>query len=181
MEDSSSWKDISNFEGLYQVNRSGEVRSIARAKENNGGTQVVNERLLKQRVDKDGYLAVTLCKSGRHYGRRVSRLVAEAYIPNPLNLPVVNHKDENKQNNDADNLEWCTVQYNTTYGTGIERMAKKQGRPVLQISDGDVIAEYYSSQCASRSTGIPQANIHKVCSGLRHRAGGYEWRFKNEY
>ena len=99
------WKDIKNFEGLYQVSDHGDIKSIERTKTNNAGTQRVEERILKQRRDKDGYLAVCLSKEGKHYGRRVNRLVAEAFIPNPECLPVVNHKDENKQNNEADNLE----------------------------------------------------------------------------
>ena len=119
-----------------------------------------------------------LSKDGKHYGRRVNRLVAEAFIPNPDCLPVVNHKDENKQNNEADNLEWCTVRYNTCYGEGPTKMAMKQGRAVLQILNGNVIKEYYSEGKASKDTSIPQVNIHKVCIGERKYAGGYKWRFK---
>lgn len=175
------WKDIKNFEGLYQVSDHGDIKSIERTKTNNAGTQRVEERILKQRRDKDGYLAVCLSKEGKRYGRRVNRLVAEAFIPNPECLPVVNHKDENKQNNEADNLEWCTVRYNTCYGDGLRKMAAKQGRPVIQVLNGNIIGEYYSTGNASKETGIPQGNIYKACAGERRIAGGYEWRFKDEY
>lgn len=175
------WKDIKNFEGLYQVNDHGDIKSIERTKTNNAGTQRIEERILKQRRDKDGYLAVCLSKEGKHYGRRVNRLVAEAFIPNPECLPVVNHKDENKQNNEADNLEWCTVRYNTCYGDGLRKMAAKQGRPVIQVLNGNIIGEYYSTGNASKETGIPQGNIYKARAGERRIAGGYEWRFKDEY
>lgn len=175
------WKDIKNFEGLYQVSDHGDIKSIERTKTNNAGTQRVEERILKQRRDKDGYLVVCLSKEGKHYGRRVNRLVAEAFIPNPECLPVVNHKDENKQNNEADNLEWCTVRYNTCYGDGLRKMAAKQGRPVIQVLNGNIIGEYYSTGNASKETGIPQGNIYKACAGERRIAGGYEWRFKDEY
>lgn len=94
---------------------------------------------------------------------------------------MVNHKDENKQNNEADNLEWCTVRYNTCYGDGLRKMAAKQGRPVIQVLNGNIIGEYYSTGNASKETGIPQGNIYKACAGERRIAGGYEWRFKDEY
>lgn len=175
------WKDVCDFEGLYQVNELGEIKSVERTKKNNAGIQAVNERILKQRTDKDGYFAVCLCKDGKHYGRRVNRLVAEAFIPNPDDLPVVHHKDENKQNNNVDNLEWCTVQYNTCYGEGLKSGAIKRGRPVIQLDNGVVINEYYSTGNASDETGIPQGNIYNACAGKRRIAGGYEWRFKDEY
>lgn len=175
------WRDIPNFEGLYLISNLGHVKSVERYKRNNSGTQFVNERLRVLSPDKDGYLRVCLSKDGLHYVKSVHRLVAEAFIPNPDNLPVINHKNEDKQDNRVENLEWCTVQYNTCYGEGIKKMAIKQGRPVLQILNNRVIEEYYSTQEASRQTGIPQANIYKVCKSERKHAGGYEWRFKDEY
>lgn len=175
------WRDVPGFEGLYLISNLGNVKSVERFKRNNAGTQFVNERIRVLTPDKDGYLKVCLSKDGKHYVKSVHRLVAEAFIPNPDNLPVINHKNEDKQDNRVTNLEWCTVQYNTCYGNGIKKMAIKQGRPVLQILNGRVIEEYYSTQEASRQTNIPQANIYKVCNCERKRAGGYEWRFKNEY
>lgn len=176
------WKDINGFEGLYQVSDTGEVKSLSRVKPNNRGTQQVNERILHKRTDKDGYFAVCLSKDGKHYGKRVNRLVADAFIPNPENHPVVNHIDEDKQNNNVSNLEWCTVKHNTLHGTGRIKTAMAQGRAVQKINlEGDVVEEFYSTCNASTKTGIPQSNIYKACSGERHTAGGYKWRFKYGY
>ena len=102
------WRDIANFEGLYLISNSGHVKSVARYKRNNAGTQFINERLRVLAPDKDGYLKVCLSKDGKYYVRSVHRLVAEAFIPNPDNLPVINHKNEDKQDNRVENLEWCT-------------------------------------------------------------------------
>lgn len=175
------WKDIHNFEGLYLISNLGNVKSIERYKRNNNGIQLVRERLLALNPDKDGYLRVCLSKNGIHYAKSVHRLVAESFIPNPNNLPVVNHKNENKQDNRAENLEWCTVQYNTMYGTGRIKTSMKQGKSVEQLDlDGNVINEFYSMGVAAKMIGIPQPNIHKVCTGIRLTAGGYKWRYKND-
>ena len=176
------WRDIANFEGLYLISNLGHVKSVERYKRNNAGTQFINERLRVLTPDKDGYLKVCLSKDGKRYVRSVHRLVAEAFIPNPDNLPVINHKNEDKQDNKVENLEWCTVRYNTMYGTGRIRTSMKQGKPVEQMDlDGNVIDEFYSMCVAAKITGIPQPNIHKVCNGVRQTAGGYKWRYKDEY
>ena len=176
------WRDIPNFEGLYLISNLGHVKSVERYKRNNAGTQFVNERLRVLSPDKDGYLRVCLSKDGLHYVKSVHRLVAEAFIPNPDNLPVINHKNEDKQDNRAENLEWCTVQYNTMYGTGRIRTSVKQGKAVEQLDLNDnVIDTFYSMHLASRITGVPQPNIYKVCNGIRRTAGGYKWRYKDEY
>ena len=176
------WRDIPNFEGLYLISNFGNVKSVERFKRNNTGTQFVNERLRVLNPDKDGYLKVCLSKDGKHYVKSIHRLVAEAFIPNPDNLPVINHKNEDKQDNRVENLEWCTVQYNTMYGTGRIRTSMKQGKSVEQLDlDGNVIDEFYSMCVAAKITGIPQPNIHKVCNGTRRTAGGYKWRYKDEY
>lgn len=103
------WKDIENYEGLYQVNELGEVKSKG--------------RILKPRPNGVGYFQVALYKNGIRKDFYVHRLVAKAFIPNPDNLPEVNHKDENKSNNTVENLEWCSAEYNINYGSHNERMA----------------------------------------------------------
>lgn len=175
------WEDVIGFEGLYQVSDQGEIRSIKRTKQNNRGFQEVNERIRVLTPDRYGYLKVCLSKDGKHYVKSVHRLVAEAFIPNPNNLPEINHKNEDKQDNRVENLEWCTQAYNMSYGGYRNRQAISQGRAVIQFDGNKPIAEYYSTQEASRQTGIPQGNIYKACTGKRRIAGGYEWRFKDEY
>lgn len=102
------WKDIAGYEGLYQVSNLGNVLSL-----NYLGHG--KKQLLKQTMTTNGYKKVILWKNGVGKNYRVNRLVAAAFIPNPDNLPIVNHKDWNRLNNCADNLEWCTVKYNSNY------------------------------------------------------------------
>lgn len=119
------WRDIEGYEGLYQVSNLGRVKSLARtAIDRRGIPHYVNERILKQAFDKDGYCLVGLHKDRKIKSGKVHRLVASAFIDNPHNLPEVNHKDENKSNNNVENLEWCTPKYNINYGTCLDRIAK---------------------------------------------------------
>ena len=113
------WKDVKGFEGLYQVSNLGRVRSLDRMKNN----RLFRGRVLRQPKDNDGYCLVTLCDGKRSKTGKVHRLVAFAFIPNPDNLPEINHIDENKENNRADNLEWCSTKYNLTYGSRKGMMA----------------------------------------------------------
>ena len=112
------WRSIPGYEGLYEVSSYGRVKSLERYKSNNGGIQLIKERILKPNNTKKGYLTVQI----RNKKFKVHRLVALTFIPNPENLPQVNHKDEDKTNNNVDNLEWCDAKYNSNYGTSIERM-----------------------------------------------------------
>lgn len=131
------WKDIIGCEGLYQVSSKGRIRKLPHiiTDTGKGGTKRVRHYGMKYMVlqlNPQGYWTVGL--SGvKHKGTKlVSRLVAQAFIPNPNNLPCVNHKDENSKNNNVDNLEWCTRAYNNRYGTIRERhrqmmLGKKRG------------------------------------------------------
>ena len=116
------WRDVIGFEGWYQVSKTGIVRSVDR--------HIIDGRLmkgtiLKQDTDKDGYKKVSLCRSGKHYKKCVHRLVAEAFLPNYMNLPVINHIDENPGNNNVNNLEWCTAKHNVNYGNRAKKYAEK--------------------------------------------------------
>lgn len=104
------WIDISGYEGKYQVSNLGRVRSLI-YKNNANGKIYKREKLLKQFYDRNGYLRVDL-KMGKRKNAQVHRLVALAFIPNPLEKPQVNHKDKDKENNKVDNLEWVTNQEN---------------------------------------------------------------------
>ena len=117
------WKDIKEYEGLYQVSNLGRVKCL-------GNNRNKKEKILSQAKNSKGYLYVHLSKNNKKRTVAVHILVAQAFIPNILNLPEVNHKDEDKINNYSSNLEWCTRRYNNTYGSRIEkaistRMLKK--------------------------------------------------------
>ena len=106
--------------------------------------------------------------------------MAEAFIPNPYNFPCINHKDENKENNSVENLEWCDYSYNANYGTRTKRAKEKQFGDrfvVINLDTGDV---YQTPKDASRATGIHNDSISRVCKGKSKTAGGYRWRYLNE-
>lgn len=116
------WKDIIGYEGLYQISDTGEIKSLAKM----AGRSRRKERILKTYLDKDGYVKVILCKNNKTHFLSVHRLLAEVFIPNPFNYEQINHKDENKKNNNLTNLEWCTCKYNINYGTRTKRAMEKR-------------------------------------------------------
>ena len=112
------WRPIVGYEELYEVSNLGRVRSIDRyVKYSNGQIHLHKGKVLSPVKSNLGYLLVSLCCNGKYKMFLVHRLVTEAFIPNPENLPEVNHKDEDKANNSVDNLEWCDRSYNNNYGT----------------------------------------------------------------
>jgi hypothetical protein len=165
------WRDIPGYEGLYQVSNLGNVRSL------NYRRSGYAKNLLP-RFDGNGYRIVSLSREGKAKNAEIHRLVAIAFIPNPHNLPVVNHKDETRTNDCVDNLEWCTQQYNCTYGSAKARFAVARSKPVEQLKDGVVVKRWESSNAAGRA-GFSQTHISKCCNGVpkykTHK--GYEWRY----
>ena len=158
-------KDIKNYEGLYGITSCGKVWSYRR------------KRFLNTMTKSNGYLYVCLCKEGQRKWCRVHRLVAEAYIPNPENLPQVNHKDENKTNNCLQNLEWCDASYNTNYGTRNEKVSNKLKKPILQYDlDGNFIREWSSASDVRKEV---QSHICKCLKGRKKSAYGFIWKYKD--
>lgn len=166
------WKDIKNYEGLYQVSNLGRIRSFYNYKRN--GNNILTPQI------KRGYYQVGLRKDKKRKWYQLHRLIATAFIPNPKNLPQVNHKDENKTNNSIDNLEWCTVSYNNCYGTRLKRVKEKTSRAVLQYDlKGNFIKEYNSLSEASVCCNIKSpGNITECCKGKYKQAGGFIWKYK---
>lgn len=171
-----TWKDIRDYENLYQTSNLGRARSLDRwVKDTNGSLRFYKGKILKLCTDKYGYLKVGLCKNNKYKKFYVHRLVAEAFIPNPDNLPCVNHKDENKQNNNVENLEFCTYEYNNTYGTRIEKCSK----PILQYTfDGQFVREWESAKQAEREGGFKSENISACCKGKRKKYKNFIWKYK---
>ena len=116
------WRTIEGYEGLYEVSNLGRVRSLDMyVKGRYGNYRLHKGKVLSPAKDKNGYLKVNLCYNGKDKIIRVHRLVAGAFVSNPDNLPEVNHKDEDKTNNNVENLEWCNRKDNINYGTRTER------------------------------------------------------------
>lgn len=113
-------------------------------------------------------------KGSHPTAKRVHRLVAEAFIANPHNYLYVNHIDEDKSNNSVDNLEWCSAEYNNSYGSRLERVAKSLSKPVLQCDlKGNVLKRFESIQAVEDELGIWHSNIIKVLNNERNSAGGF--------
>lgn len=175
------WKDVVGYEGLYQVSNKGNVRSLDHYASNGFKEILYKGRVLKWNRNKKGYWSVMLCKQGKPKRFYVHRLVAEMFIPNPHDLPEINHKDENQLNNCVENLEWCNRKYNLTYGTLQERSAKTRGHSVKQYTlEGNFVKEYRSARNAAEALGKPHGGmpIQKCCQGTQKTAYGYIWRYK---
>lgn len=172
------WRDIKGFEGVYQVSNMGRVRSL----DHITGGKHWRGKILSTAVTA-GYPIVKLSKGSEKHPRRVHRLVAEAFLDNPENLPEVNHIDGNKNNNRMDNLEWCTSKENKIHAwvTGLTKLPPAQTpRPVIQILDEKEIASYMSMEIAEIITGIDAGTICNCCKGKRKSAGGYGWKYKED-
>lgn len=170
------WKDIIGYEGRYQVSNTGKVKSL---NYNHTG----KEGILKTRKNRGGYLLVNLWKDAKMKTCSIHRLVATAFCENPEGYTEVNHIDENKENNRAENLEYCSRSYNNTYNGRAKKAGKKQrnntkiSKAVIGIHKINGLILEFSSACeASRQTGINQGNITKCCKGIGYKsAGGYYW------
>lgn len=122
------WRDIKGFEGRYQVSNLGRVKSLRRVTQLNGRVRTEPE-LIMAVTYRAGYPTLILRKDGKRYSRQVHRLVAEAFLPNPKGLPIINHKDETRTNNCVENLEWCTQQHNIRWSAHKKRHPMDNPRP----------------------------------------------------
>lgn len=162
------WKDVPNYEGIYKVSSDGKVMSA------NG--------IKKVEIAKNGYARVCLFKNGKGKHFSVHRLVAMVFIPNPLELEMVNHIDGNKLNNNVENLEWCDLSYNIkhAYRTGLIHPATTK---VIQYTKDFVkVKEWDSIKEACEILGLTHSNICTVCKDKTNRrmCGGYIWRYAKE-
>lgn len=185
------WRDIKDYEGLYQVSNLGRVKSLEHKVKNKHGYRTVKERILKTFLDGGGYVQVYLYKNNTRTHYHVHRLVAQAFKPNPYNKPCINHLNKIRTDNRVDNLEWCTHEENNNWSdhnelisiakTGVFNI-KGKSKPVLQYTmDMVFIKEYPSVQEANRQTGIQVSSICNVCNckrGLKS-TGGYIWKYKD--
>ena len=170
MKEEEIWCPIKGYEGLYEVSDQGRVRSIKFGK----------ERILKPLRNTCGYLQVDLWKNGEHKMYLVHRLVAQTFTPNPDNLTEVNHKDEDKDNNSVQNLEWCDRKYNINYGNRNQMVSIKLSKPVLQYTkSGEFVREWKSTKDVQRNLGYFHNNISNCCNGKCKSSNGFIWKFKD--
>jgi hypothetical protein len=189
------WKDVPEFEGIYQASDLGRVKSLSRtvAHTKGSGARQIRERILHPGVNNKGYLHVVLSKNGITKSTRVHRIIAKLFNPNiHSDILEVNHKDGDKLNNKSTNLEWVTHHKNIIHSwehglsvpTGAALLIGSKhpsSKSVHQFTkDGVFIKEFGSVSEASRATGIFTSHISKVCGGKFKTAKGYKWKFKDE-
>lgn len=179
------WRDIQGYEGLYQVSNLGNVKSLNYRHRR-------EEHLLKQSINKHGYCFVMLHLNGMVKNVLVHRAVAIAFIENKCNLPLINHKDENRLNNQVENLEWCDQKYNLNYSLSRRKPNKKKRRcnitytpkkykeKVFQKNmNGEIVHEYSTVSEAARNNKMSLKSLIACCKGERKTAYGYKWEFAN--
>ena len=176
------WRDIKGFEGKYMVSNLGRVKSL-------NYRRTGKEKIMEGIDNGYGYLFVNLYRGGKSKQCLVHRLVATAFCENPSGYTELNHIDENKQNNRADNLEYCSRSYNLNYGTRNKKVAeklrgrkqteehiKKRSKPVFSVDkESGLIMWWASARDAERQTGINNSNIIQCCKGKIKSAGGHVW------
>lgn len=185
--DPEEWRDIQGYEGLYQVSNLGRVKSLDKTiVMADGRNRHQKEKILKLQINKYGYYVITLWNNKVSKQVKVHRLVAIAFIPNPENLPQVNHIDEDKLNNKTGNLEWCTALENNHHSNiAIRRHiigTEASKKPVSQYEiNGTLVASYESASEASRQIGKPQgrSSICKCCNGQLNTYNGYVWKWND--
>ena len=171
------WKDIEGYDN-YQISSLGNVRKITK----NGFTHIKCSPRGSQKTSKtkEKYMGVTLSKNGTRKGFSIHRLVAEAFIPNPNNYPLINHINGIKDDNCVCNLEWCTIKQNIQHAYDVLNMRNHYGSIKQYTKEGEFIKEYDSVREASRELGIHFGNIVKCANKQRNVAGGYVWRFNSD-
>lgn len=159
MQEKEIWKDIPGYEGLYQVNQWGDIFSF------------YTNKKIKYSLFKDGYKHYVLRKNKKQHKMTAHRAVALAFIPNPNNYPIVNHKDENPSNCYIDNLEWCTYQYNSTYNDVHIRRGNNLSKKVYQYNlDGQFIREFNSVREIERELNCLSGNICRCIKEVESRS-----------
>lgn len=197
------WKNIDGFK-YYQISNLGNIKSLERTesiynyKKRTNVLRKRKEKILATRISSNGYLNISLLKNGKTTTELVHRLVAEAFIPNPDNLPQVNHINGNKQDNRVENLEWCTPSENLRHAVinGLKKSSEKQKevakknilkandkkrKQVEQLTlDGKLLKTWNSMTDIYNELNYRWGNISAVCRGKKDYAYGYKWKYRSD-
>ena len=173
------WKDILEYEGLYQVSNLGRIKSLANKSNHK------KEIIMRQHLNHKGYCVLSLCKNYKRQSKSVHRIVAQAFIPNSNNLPQVNHIDGNKTNNNVNNLEWCNNSYNQLHANKLglnkhrlESVKEVCNKPVAQLDmNGIELNRFNSLREASNKTGFSYKSMSLCTLGKIKSCGGYVWKY----
>lgn len=177
------WKDIREYEGLYQVSNLGRVKSLTRTIKRNKMGDFIKNGIIMNTTEHKGYISIILSKNGVSKRYKVHRLVAQEFIPNPNNYPEVNHKNEIKTDNRVENLEWCSHLYNMRYGTWKTRRKENfdYSHCYKKVNQYDMKDNFIKSW-ENISLAEKELNINHIsdcCNGKRKTAGGYKWKHAN--
>ena len=165
------WKPIPDYSN-YMVSNLGRVKSI-------NWHRGKIEKYIKPYITHKGYLRIRLTKDAITKQFSIHRLVAKTFIPNPDNLPQVNHINEDKTDNRVENLEWCTNEYNHNYGSRNNKTAKALSKPVLQFTlDGEFVKRWNSAREIERETGF---KVSECCNGKLKTSHNYKWGYADNY
>lgn len=171
------WLPVEGYEGLYEVSDLGRVRSL-------NYRHTGETKILRTGMTRGGYLTVALCKDGKQKTVKVHRLVATAFVPNMFDDDCVNHINEDKTDNRADNLMWCDHSENNVWGSRIKRVSEKNtngklSKPLLQFTkSGEFIQEWPSASEVERVLEFYIQGISMCCRGERKSYKGFIWRYK---
>lgn len=169
------WKNIKGYENEYQISNLGRIKSLKR---NTKNYKCKEDKILKNKINHNGYLMAYLSQNKKIKCFRVHRLVAEAFIPNPENKPQVNHKDGNKQNNCVDNLEWCTAKENTDHAIKNKFRENKYKRKIIQYDKQYNFIKEWNSIKEATNFGFSKSAICQCCRGKRNFHYNYIWKYK---
>lgn len=184
MNITEEWRPVVGFVGYYEVSNQGNVRSVSRVvrgQSKQGGYHQMGKVVAKYK-DVNGYFCAHLCRDGISINKKIHRMVAEAFIPNPDNLPVINHKDEVKTNNRVENLEWCTQQYNVTYGNAIQKCQDATRKPIYQLDKNttEIVKIWKWVGDITKELGYRKNRVVGWCQRYAE-AEGYIWCYAEDY